>query len=155
MPSYEIPKASIFDRFASAMVRSDATGWNMPLNRTGWPVSMPNGTMSSISKSIASPILTLCRTPSSTTSIGTRSTPSISPTSGASPAIGPPSWPPNTAVSFSICSSLAFSSTNMPSFQLPSVITLGVSAIAATFRPPTSVPSISPSLMLKTRVTRQ
>src|SRR4029450_7753092 len=58
----------------------------------------PNGTMSSISKSIASPIRTLWRKPSSTTSIGARSTPSISPTSGARRAIGPPPWPPNTAV---------------------------------------------------------
>ena len=45
------------DRFASAMVRSDATGWNIPENRTGSPVSTPNGTMSSISKSIPSPTL--------------------------------------------------------------------------------------------------
>ena len=40
------------------------------------------------------------RRPSSTTSIGARSTPSISPTSGARPAIGPPSWPPKTPSSF-------------------------------------------------------
>ena len=67
--------------------------------------------------------------PSSTTSNGARSTPSISPTSGANPAIGPPFCPPKTAVSFSICSSSACSSTNMPRRQLPSVMTLGVSAI--------------------------
>ena len=41
--------------------------------------------MSSISKSIASPMRTLWRRPSSTTSIGARSTPSISPMSGAKP----------------------------------------------------------------------
>ena len=74
-----------------------------------------------------------------------RSTPSISPTSGASPAIGPPICPPKTPVSFCICSSVACSSTNMPRRQLPSVMTLGVSAMATTLRPLTSVPSISPS----------
>ena len=42
-PSYSIPKALIRERFASAIVRSDATGWNMPVNRTGSPVSTPNG----------------------------------------------------------------------------------------------------------------
>ena len=72
------------DRFASAIVRFEPTGWNMPSKRTGCPVSTPNGTMSSTSKSIASPIRTLWRRPSSTTSIGARSTPSTSPTSGAS-----------------------------------------------------------------------
>ena len=44
---------------------------------------------------------------------------------------------------------------NTPSRQLPSVITLGVSATAATVNPLTSVPSTSPSLTLKTNVTRQ
>ena len=34
-------------------------------------------------------------------------------------------------------------------------MTFGVSAIAATLSPPMSVPSISPSRMLKTSVTRQ
>jgi hypothetical protein len=34
-----------------------------------------------------------------------------SPMSGASPSIGPPFWPPKTAVSFSTCSSVARSST--------------------------------------------
>ena len=34
-------------------------------------------------------------------------------------------------------------------------MTFGVSAIAATFSPPMSVPSISPSRMSKTSVTRQ
>src|SRR6059058_4817054 len=64
-------------------------------------------------------------------SIAARSTPSISPTSGASPAIGPPSWPVNTFTSLSACSSVAFLSTNTPSRQFPSVMTFGVSAIAA------------------------
>ena len=75
--------------------------------------------------------------------------------SGANPSIGPPFCPPNTAVSFSTCSSVAPSSTNMPRRQLPSVMTFGVSAITATLRPLTSVPSISPSLTSKTSVTRQ
>jgi hypothetical protein len=44
---------------------------------------------------------------------------------------------------------------NTPSRQLSCVITFGVSAIAATFKPLMSVPSISPSRMLKTNVTRQ
>ena len=39
----------MLDRFASAIVRSDATGWNIPENRTGSPASTPNGTTSSIS----------------------------------------------------------------------------------------------------------
>jgi hypothetical protein len=111
--------------------------------------------MSSISKSIASPTRTVWCTPSSTISIGARSTPSISPTSGASPAIGPPIWPPNTPTSLFICSSEARSSTNTPSFQFPSVITLGVSAIATTLSPDTSVPSISPSLIENASTTRQ
>ena len=54
-------------RFASAIVRSDPTGWNIPENRTGSPVSTPKGTMSSISKSISSPMRTLWRRPSSST----------------------------------------------------------------------------------------
>jgi hypothetical protein len=44
---------------------------------------------------------------------------------------------------------------NMPRRQFPSLMTFGVSAIAAIFRPPTSVPSTSPFVMLKTSVTRQ
>jgi hypothetical protein len=75
--------------------------------------------------------------------------------SGANPSIGPPFCPPKTAVSFSNCSSDARSSMNRPRRQLPSVMTFGVSAIAATLRPLTSVPSITPSVTLKTRVTRQ
>ena len=43
-----MPNALIRVRFASAIVRSDPTGWNMPWKRTGSPVSTPNGTMSSI-----------------------------------------------------------------------------------------------------------
>jgi hypothetical protein len=58
-------------------------------------------------------------------------------------------------MSLSACSSLARSSTNMPRRQLPSVMTFGVSAITASFKPLTSEPSISPELMLKTRTTRQ
>jgi hypothetical protein len=45
----------------------------------------------------------------------------------------------------SACSSLARSSTNIPSRQLPSVITFGVSMITTTLSPATSVPSIFPS----------
>ena len=41
--------ALIRDRRASAIVKFEPTGWNMPWNRTGSPVSTPNGTMSSIS----------------------------------------------------------------------------------------------------------
>ena len=44
---------------------------------------------------------------------------------------------------------------NTPSRQLPSVMTLGVSAIAATLRPAISVPSTWPSRTLNTKVTRQ
>ena len=49
----------MFDRLASAIVRFGATGWNIPSKRTGCPVSMPKGTMSSISKSIALPMRAL------------------------------------------------------------------------------------------------
>jgi hypothetical protein len=42
-----------------------------------------------------------------------------------------------------------------PSRQLPSVITLGVSATATTVLPPTSVPSISPLSIRKTSATLQ
>src|SRR5690348_12576175 len=62
-----MPNALIRVRLASAMVRSEPTGWNMPWKRTGSPVSTPNGTMSSMSKSIVSPTRTLCRSPSSST----------------------------------------------------------------------------------------
>jgi len=51
-----MPKALILDRFASAIVRSEPAGWNIPANFTGSPVSTPNGTMSSTSKSMASPM---------------------------------------------------------------------------------------------------
>ena len=51
--------------------------------------------------------------------------------------------------------SVAWSSTNMPSFQLPSVMTFGVSAMPTTRRPPTSVPSTCPSWMSNARTTRQ
>src|SRR6185295_18257963 len=118
LPSYWIPNALIRERFASAIVRSLPAGWNMPENRTGSPVSTPNGTMSSISKSIASPTITPWRSPSSVSSIRARSTPTTSPTSGTRPAMGPPSCPPKTLPSLSACSSLARSSMNMPSRQL-------------------------------------
>src|SRR6188472_2650688 len=44
---------------------------------------------------------------------------------------------------------------NTPTRQLPSLITFGVSATAATVRPLTSVPSTSPSLTLNTSTTLQ
>ncbi len=53
-----MPKALIFERFASRRLNSEPAGWNMPVSRTGSPVSTPNGTMSSISKSTSSPIWT-------------------------------------------------------------------------------------------------
>ena len=71
------------------------------------------------------------------------------------PSIGPPFCPAKTPLSFSSCSSVARSSTNMPRRQLPSVMSFGVSATTATATPLTLVPSISPSAMLKTSVTRQ
>ena len=46
-----MPIALICERFASAIVRFEPTGWNTPANRTGTPGSIPNGTMSSISNS--------------------------------------------------------------------------------------------------------
>jgi hypothetical protein len=142
LPSYRMPKASIRERRASAIVRFDATGWKAPSNRTGRPSSFPKGTMSSISKSMTSPTRTVCSSPSSRNSIAARSTPRTSPSSGTSAANGPPSSPPKTLTSLSNCSSDAWSSTNSPSRQLPSVITFGVSMMATTRRPWTSVPSI-------------
>jgi hypothetical protein len=50
---------------------------------------------------------------------------------------------------------VAWSSTNIPSRQLPSVMTFGVSMLVTTRRPRTSVPSTSPSRMSKARVARQ
>ena len=44
---------------------------------------------------------------------------------------------------------------NTPSRQFPSVITFGESTRATTVRPPTSVPSTSPSATWKTSATRQ
>ena len=75
--------------------------------------------------------------------------------SGPSASIGPPSCPPKTAVSFSACSSEAPSSRNTPRRQFPSVMTFGVSAIAATVSPETSAPSTAPLVILKTSTTRQ
>jgi len=69
----------------------------------------------------------------SLTSIGARSTPILA--DQAKHSIGPPSAPENTPPSFSACSSEAAPSMNTPSRQLPSVITFGVSATAATVRP--------------------
>ncbi len=155
MPSYSIPNALMSERFASAMVRLEPAGWNIPSKRTGSPSSLPNGTTSSISKSIESATRTLCRVPSSSNWIAARSTPTTSPTSGASVLIGPPSSPLKTPTSFWSCSSVASSSTYSPSRQFPSVMTFGVSATTTTLRPATSVPSTWPSLMLKASVTRQ
>ena len=70
----------------------------------------------------------------------------VPPTDASRACIRPPSAPENTPPSFSACSLNAAASMNTPRLQLPSVITLGVSATAATVRPLTSVPSISPSL---------
>lgn len=67
----------------------------------------------------------------------------------------PPFCPAKTALVLSTCSSVARSSMNTPTRQLPSVMTFGVSAITATASPLTSAPSISPSVVLKTSVTRQ
>ena len=66
-------------RLASAIVRSEATGWNMPWNRTGCPSSAPNGTTSSISKSIVSPTRTLWTSPASLTSSAPPSAPTPTP----------------------------------------------------------------------------
>jgi hypothetical protein len=155
LPSYSIPKALIRERVALEIVSSEPAGWKIPVRRAGSPDSTPNETTSSISKSIPSPILTLWRSPSSRTSIGARSTPRFSEMSGPSAAIGPPSCPLNTAPSCCACVSSAAASMNTPSRQFPSVMTFGVSAIAATLSPPTSVPSTSPRMTLKTSVTRQ
>ena len=57
------------------------------------------------------------------------------------PPSGRRAAPLNTPPSFSACSSEAASSMNTPRRQLPSVMTFGVSAIAATVSPLTSVPS--------------
>src|SRR5947209_972906 len=150
-----MPKASMFERVARATLSSVPAGCRTPVNLTGSSPSDPNGTTSSISKSTASPIRTAWRSPSSCTSMGARWTPRFSPTSGPSACIGPPSAPENTAPSLSACSSEAAASMNTPRRQFPSLITLGVSATAATARPLTSVPSTSPLLTLNTSVTRQ
>jgi hypothetical protein len=81
--------------------------------------------------------------------------PNISPISGASPAIGPPSWPLKTWTSLSNCASDASSLMNTPTRQFPSVITFGVSMMIAALHPARSVSSTAPSRMLKTRVARQ
>src|SRR3954454_17944902 len=54
LPSCSMPKALIVECVASAALNSDEAGWLTPTSRTGCPVSTPKGTMSSISKSIAS-----------------------------------------------------------------------------------------------------
>ena len=151
-PSYSIPNAPIRERFASAAVNSEAAGWNTPVSRTGSPVSMPNGTMSSTSKSIASPIRTTVLSPSSMTCIGARSTPSISPMSGARPPSGLPSGAEDRRELLHLIVGCAIVE-NTPTRQFPSVITFGVSATAASVRPLTSVPSMSPLSRWKTSVT--
>ena len=70
-------------------------------------------------------------------------------------AIGPPSAPEKTAASFAACSSEAAASMKTPRRQSPSLITFGVSAMAATVRPLMSVPSTSPLWTLNTSVTLQ
>src|SRR5881396_1889732 len=90
LPSYSMPKALICERVALEMLNSEPAGWKTSFNFAGSPDSMPNGTMSSISKSTASPMVMLCFSPSSRTSIEARSTPRFSPMSGPSAPIGPP-----------------------------------------------------------------
>ena len=41
----------MLERVALAIVSSEPAGWKMPVRRAGSPDSIPNGTMSSISKS--------------------------------------------------------------------------------------------------------
>jgi hypothetical protein len=82
-------------------------------------------------------------------------TPSISLISGASMAIGPPSWPAKTAPSFSACSWDAAESRKTPTRQLPSAISGGVSARTATVRSLTSTSSTVPESTWKTNTTRQ
>src|SRR5207302_9572041 len=76
---------------------------------------------STLSLHDALPIWSLCRRPSSSSSILARSTPTTSPTSGVIPAIGPPSCPVKIWASLSACSSVACSSINTPTRQFPSV----------------------------------
>ena len=61
LPSYSMPKALIRERVALEIVSSEPAGWKIPTRRAGSPDSTPKGTTSSISKSITSPILTLWR----------------------------------------------------------------------------------------------
>jgi hypothetical protein len=153
-PSYSMPKALILDRVASAIVRSDPTGWNIPENLTGSPVSTPNGTMSSISKSITSPIRTLWCNPSSSTWITAldaqhladqRGKPGHRSTQLAAEDL-------DELVELRVRRAVV---DDTPTRQLPSVITFGVSAMRAALHPAMSVPSTAPSRILKTRVTRQ
>jgi len=155
LPSYWMPKASIFDRVACAMVSSEPTGWKMPVTLAGSPVSTPKGTTSSISKSTASPMRIEWRRPVLDHRDGARSRPRFSLTSGPSASMGPPRAPEKTPPSLAAWSSEAAASMKTPSRQLPSLMTLGVSTTAATVRPPTSVPSTSPLWMLNTSTTLQ
>ena len=65
LASYWMPKALIFERVARETVSSEPAGWKIPVSFAGSPVSTPNGTTSSISKSTSSPIRTECVRPSS------------------------------------------------------------------------------------------
>jgi len=68
-PAVLMPKAFIYRPLRPPPSwRFDATGWNMLRTDTGCPVSTPERMMSSTSKSMASPMRTLWRTPSSTIS---------------------------------------------------------------------------------------
>ena len=126
-----MPKALIFDRFASAIVKLERDRVEHPVEAGRLPgldtegddvldlevdgISDPDAMADSVLHHLERRSLD----------------PEHLADEGASPSIGPPICPPNTALSFSIWSSLASSSTNMPSRQLPSVMTFGESTITA------------------------
>jgi hypothetical protein len=100
----------------------------------GSPVSTPNGTMSSISKSIPSPTRTACRRPSSSISITARSAPSsLADERGQTGhrAAELAAEDPHELVELRVARLLA---DEHPDRQLPCVMTFGVSAMIATLQ---------------------
>ena len=150
-----MPNASIFERVARATVSSEPAGWKTP--RQPHRIGVLRAERHDVfdlevdrvadAHRVVEPVLTYLD--------GRALEAQVLPDERAKRLHRTAERAEKTPPSFSACSSDASASMNMPRRQLPSLMTLGVSATAATVRPPTSTPSTSPASMRKTRVTRQ
>ena len=153
LPSYSMPKALIRERFASAIVRFDADRMEHavePNRLAGLDAERHDVLDLEVDRvadadAVAQPVVDdLDRRPLDAEHLARRA--------ARAPPSGRRAARRRRRRACRSARRVARSSTNTPSRQFPSVMTFGVSAIAATLRPPTSVPSISPSRMLKTSV---